>query len=79
MKRIQAACLQQTIHFQLKDDVAHDEAVRMVKEEYAHYRSQLVHRGIRHKILSEQVQPDGSIIIRIAKQYVHHDVGDYFD
>ena len=79
MKRIQAACLHQTIHFQLKEDVEHDEAVRMVQEEYEHYKKQLEHRHIRHKILGEQVQPDGSILIRIAKQYVHHSVGDYLD
>lgn len=79
MKRIQAACLQQTIHFQLKEDVEHDEAVRMVQAEYAHYRNQLEHRHIKHKVISEQVQADGSILIRIAKQYVHHSVGDYLD
>lgn len=33
MKRIQAACLQQTIHFQLKEGMEHSEAVRSVQEE----------------------------------------------
>lgn len=30
MKRIKYACLAQTIHFALKDDVSHEEAVNLV-------------------------------------------------
>ena len=44
MKRIQAACLLQTIHFQLKEDVGHAAAVRAVKEELEHYKTQLKRR-----------------------------------
>lgn len=29
MKRIKAACICQTLHFQLKEDVAHDYAVQL--------------------------------------------------
>ena len=32
MKRIKAACICQTLHFQLKEDVAHDYAVQLVHE-----------------------------------------------
>ena len=38
MKRIKAACLEQTVHFQLKDDLGHAAAARAVKEEYEHYK-----------------------------------------
>ena len=41
MKRIKAACLEQTIHFMLKEDLPHDEAVQFVKAEYEHYLAQL--------------------------------------
>ena len=41
MKRIKAACLEQTIHFTLKDDLSHEEAVQFVQAEYAHYLAQL--------------------------------------
>ena len=41
MKRIKAACLEQTVHFQLKDDLGHAAAARAVKEEYEHYKMQL--------------------------------------
>ncbi len=37
MKRIKYACLEQTIHFRLKEDIVHDEAVRLVREEVKNY------------------------------------------
>ena len=33
MKRVKAACICQTLHFMLKDDLGHDYAVKLVKEE----------------------------------------------
>ncbi len=33
MKRVKAACICQTLHFLLKEDVGHDYAVKMVNEE----------------------------------------------
>ena len=35
MKRIQAACICQTVHFLLKEDISHDLAVRQVQEDAA--------------------------------------------
>ena len=32
MKRIKAACICQTLHFQLKEDLEHSIAVRLVRE-----------------------------------------------
>lgn len=77
MKRIKAACLEQTVHFQLKDDLGHAAAARAVKEEYEHYKMQLERSRTRYKIVEETVQPDDSILIKIKKQYNHHDYGDY--
>ena len=37
MKRIKAACICQTLHFQLKEDLEHSIAVRLVREEVEHY------------------------------------------
>ena len=79
MKRIKAACLEQTVHFQLKDDLGHAAAARAVKEEYEHYKMQLERSRTRYKIVEETVQPDDSILIKIKKQYNHHDYGDYMD
>lgn len=79
MKRIKAACLQQTVHFQLKDDLSHDVAVEAVRVEYERYRRQLDQARTQYKILEEQTQSDGSIIIKIKKQYNTTPVGDYMD
>ena len=57
MKRIKAACLEQTVHFQLKDDLGHAAAARAVKEEYEHYKMQLERSRTRYKIVEETVQP----------------------
>lgn len=79
MKRIKSACLLQTIHFQLKEDIARAAAEHAVREEVAHYKAQLERNRTTYKIEEETVQPDGSIIIKIRKQYNNHDVGTYMD
>lgn len=79
MKRVKAACITQTLHFLLKEDVGHDYAVRLVNEEVKKYKEQLEKNRTQHKILSETVQEDGSIIIEIKKQYNTSPVGNYLD
>lgn len=79
MKRIKAACLLQTLHFMLKDDLEHDAAVRAVQEEVHVYKMRLDMRHTKYKIEEEITQPDGSIIIRIRKQYNASPVGEYLD
>ena len=56
MKRIKAACLQQTVHFQLKEDIPHQEAVGMVQAEYERYKRQLDQARTQYKIMEEQIQ-----------------------
>ena len=36
MKRIKAACICQTLHFMLKENVGHDYALKLVQEEVSH-------------------------------------------
>ena len=79
MKRIKSACLQQTLHFMLKEDLRHEDAVRSVKEDLAAYKLQLERSRTRYRIDSEEEQPDGSIIVKIRKQYNSYDCGDYLD
>ena len=79
MKRIQAACICQTLHFTLKEDIDHDTAARMVQEEVAHYKRSLERNRTKHKIVEETVQPDDSILVKIIKQYNHSAVGNYLD
>ncbi len=77
MKRVKAACICQTLHFQLKEDAPHDYAVRLVAEEVQHYKTQLNRTHTKYKIVEEENQPDGSIIIKIIKQYNACSVGNY--
>ncbi|MCD8104470.1 MAG: hypothetical protein LUF35_05595 [Lachnospiraceae bacterium] len=77
MKRVKAACICQTLHFMLKEDLGHDYAVKMVQEEVAQYKRTLERNHTQYKIVDESEQPDGSIIIKIIKQYNNSPVGDY--
>jgi len=79
MKRIKQACLCQTLHFMLKDGIPHDEAVVLVAYEVRRYKESLIRHHIRHKLLEEQTLPDGSMIIKLIKQYNQSPVGDYLD
>lgn len=79
MKRVKAACITQTLHFLLKEDIGHDYALKLVCEEVKKYKEQLNKNNTQYKILSEETQPDGSIIIEIKKQYNTSPIGNYLD
>lgn len=79
MKRIKAACICQTLHFLLKEDTEPVLAQRLVQDEVAAYRKRLEASGAKYRILSEEQQTDGSMILRIKKQYNQSPVGDYLD
>ena len=79
MKRIKYACIEQTLHFQLKEDINHDEAARMVSEEVMQFKTQLERRRIKYKIVEEKTLNDGSILIKLKRQYNNYDCGDYLN
>lgn len=79
MKRVKAACICQTLHFMLKEDMDHSLAAKLVKEEVAAYKRTLERNRTQYKIVEETVQPDDSIIIKIIKQYNTSPVGNYLD
>ncbi|MDE7218178.1 MAG: hypothetical protein K2O45_00915 [Oscillospiraceae bacterium] len=79
MKRIKAACLEQTIHFQLKDGLAPEPARQQVRQEYESYKGQMDRRRTRYRIMEECEQPDGSLIVKIKKQNNTQPVGGYLD
>lgn len=79
MKRIKAECLEQTLHFLLKDGLPPEDARRQVRQEYESYRAQMDRRGTLYKILEENEQPDGSLMIRLKRQNNYHPVGGYLD
>ena len=79
MKRIKAACICQTLHFMRKENVGHDYALKLVQEEVSHYKQSLERNHIQYKILEENTLEDGSIMIKIIKQYNQSPVGDYLN
>ncbi len=79
MKRIKEACICQTLHFMLKEDVGHDYAVKLVQEEIAKYKASLDRTATKYRIIEENTQADGSVIIKIKKQYNSSPVGSYLD
>ncbi len=79
MKRIKAACICQTLHFMLKENVGRDYALKLVQEEVSHYKQSLERNHIQYKILEENTLEDGSIMIKIIKQYNQSPVGDYLN
>ena len=79
MKRIQSACICQTLHFMQKDDVDHDRAAKWNKEEIEKYKKSLERNRTQFKIIEELEQPDGSIVIKVLKQYNNSPVGNYLN
>lgn len=79
MKRVKAACICQTLHFLLKEDTDPELARHLVQDEVAGYRKRLNVSGVQYRILSEEQQTDGSVILKIKKQYNQSPVGDYLD
>lgn len=82
MKRIQSACIMQTIAFRQKDGsgLSRETMLKMNREELLRYKTQFDRNRTRYKIDEEADQPDGSVIVRIRKEYSGTaDVGSYLD
>lgn len=82
MKRIQSACIMQTIAFRQKDGsgLSRETMLKMNREELLRYKTRLDRNRTRYKIDEEADQPDGSVIVRIRKEYSGTaDVGSYLD
>lgn len=80
MKRIKAACITQTIHFSSVEENSSEYGRRKVKEEITRFKKRMDRRGTRYKILSEEVQEDGSVMIELVKEYENNkSVGNYLD
>ncbi|MGN0907146.1 MAG: hypothetical protein ACI4NM_08360 [Bullifex sp.] len=79
MKRVKAACICQTLHFQLKDDVPREYAAELAQKEYEQYKEHLTRNRTAFRIVEETKEPDGSIVVKVIKQYNESPVGDYLD
>ncbi|MBR3952131.1 MAG: hypothetical protein IKJ82_00740 [Oscillospiraceae bacterium] len=82
MKRVRSACIMQTVVFIQREELCFtaEKALELNKAEYAKYIADLEKANTRYQILSESEEPDGSIVIRIRKQYNDKtDVSEYFE
>lgn len=61
------------------EDVSCDYAKKLVTEEVKKYKDSLNKNKTQYKILSEETQADGSVIIEIKKQYNTSPIGHYLD
>lgn len=79
MKRIQSACICQTLRFSLKDPLPAAQALSLNRDEVVRYRAQLERSGTQYKLLEQIEEADGAIVLRIIKQYNTSPVGSYLD
>lgn len=79
MKRIQSACICQTLLFSVKEPISREDSERQNRQEIEGYKQLLEKRRIRHKLVEETVLEDGSIRLKLVKQYNASSVGDYLD
>ena len=75
MKRIKSACLEQTILFTANDAPA--QAALAARQEVEHYKASLTRRQTAYRIEEELPQPDGSILVKLKRQYNAYPCGDY--
>lgn len=81
MKRVKAACILQTLVFSQKPEMGYDKerALKINREEIAHYQTTLDRAKTRYQILDTAEQVDGSIVVHVRKQYNDKaDVSEYF-
>ena len=71
MKRIQSSAVFQTLVFsqQPEHGYTRDEACRINNLDIENYTQKMDRKKTRYKIISREEQTDGSIILRIRKQY----------
>lgn len=79
MKRIEAACITQTILFTNVEGKGKEYAERKLQEEIARYKKRLDKERIKYKVISEEIQEDGSILMEIVREYNNKSVGNYLD
>ena len=82
MKRVKAACILQTLVFSQKDDcgLTHEQQLRVNHDEVNRYKATMDRSRIRYQITEETEQADGSVLVRVHKQYNDKaDVSEYFN
>ena len=82
MKRVKAACILQTLVFAQKEDcgLTREQQLRLNRDEVSRYKATMNRSRTRYQITEETEQSDGSVIVRVRKQYSDRaDVSEYFN
>ena len=82
MKRVKAACILQTLVFAQKEDcgLTREQQLRINRDEVSRYRMSMDRSRTRYQITEETEQSDGSVLVRVRKQYNDRaDVSEYFN
>lgn len=82
MKRIKAACILQTLVFAQKDDcgMTREQQLKVNHSEVTRYKATMDRSHIRYQIAEETERADGSVLVRVRKQYNDKaDVSEYFN
>lgn len=82
MKRVKAACILQTLVFSQKPELGltAERALVLNRDEVGHYKQMLERSRTRYIIVDKAEQEDGSIVVRVKKQYNDKaDVSEYFN
>lgn len=79
MKRVKAACIQQTLVFMQNENCEWSKEVQLEynRAELGRYKKDLESKHTQYQIIKEEEQLDGAIVIEILKQYGTSPVGDY--
>ena len=81
MKRVQAACILQTLVFMQKEDcgLSKNSIAEANRREFESYKRKMEIARTRYQIVSQEEQEDGSLLVRVRKQYNDKaDVNEYF-
>ena len=81
MKRVKAACILQTLVFMQKEDcgLGKNFIVETNRREFEVYKQKMEATHTRYQIVSQEEQEDGSLVVRVRKQYNDKaDVSEYF-
>ena len=82
MKSVKAACILQTLVFAQKEDcgLTREQQLRLNRDEVSRYKATMDRSRTRYQITEETEQSDGSVIVRVRKQYSDRaDVSKYFN
>ena len=82
MKRVKAACILQTLVFSQKDDcgLTREQQLKITHDDVIRYKAAMDRSHTRYQITEETEQADGSVLVRVRKQYNEKaDVSEYFN